>query len=868
MTNTTLGTDTYRILEYIQEVKNAHIPADESNTLLLGIFGAFADIDATQIRNSIAMSSEWMNEIFPIRARLEKNLLTHATMANIQDLTAEPSMMDAFIAVREQDLLNNLKNDQILIDQKTRVMIGTFEFHLEFGVIIQRQKNSNNQNMYVARYDNIGNITKLTTVTNPYLPPPVRTKIGTENFIFIKVRIRQMEFTEFHRKVISNDSVENKTFEFDFENQLADFNVTINKNDGTSIELTPVYDNTPIVDPTAKYCFYTYIGTNAVKVRFANTSYIPRINDEINVHIITTKGSKGNFNYKADIITYPESDTVSYSNLPILVRPISEAFNGQDKKSIEDLKKAIPRELLSRGSLTSEKDLDNFFNVLNDKNNKLKFVKKIHNQFTRIYYSYLLLKDNKENIIPSNTVDIKLVDTDFDKVGDRLILRPGAALQYDKALDKCLRIPTVGFSTDHIDTIENEGFVYATPFTTVVTKAPLITSTYLTIFDRRYDLDFKYINENSFLQFIATYANWKRELLNNRDTYKMDIDITQNIDEDYKLVETDADGFITGSKIKAIAVFKDTNGNPFRWCEATPLYFDKEAKTYRFRFEIVTDDDIDRDSFIHITNLKDLGTNTTLHGFFKGNGTQVSIHILADIGNSYNNKELDSIVPGLDRHTLCNTYDITSGVDFFINFSNIISSTVNVKRDDMNSAWYFTIDSVPVVRYSYLLRSDRISYLVNYIMQKKFFLDAAILLLENQFGIDFKFFNTYGPSKIHKIGQTTDTLDRVNLELAFRFKFVTMSNNETFVEAIKKEIKNYIEDVDRDYNVHISNIMTHLKEKFTFISYIEFLGINSYDPIHQSIIESIEQKSVYVPEFINIGSKSADYVPAIRIVVI
>ena len=108
MTNTTLGTDTYRILEYIQEVKNAHIPADESNTLLLGIFGAFADIDATQIRNSIAMSSEWMNEIFPIRARLEKNLLTHATMANIQDLTAEPSMMDAFIAVREQDLLNNL----------------------------------------------------------------------------------------------------------------------------------------------------------------------------------------------------------------------------------------------------------------------------------------------------------------------------------------------------------------------------------------------------------------------------------------------------------------------------------------------------------------------------------------------------------------------------------------------------------------------------------------------------------------------------------------------------------------------------------------------------------------------------------------
>ena len=862
-----LSSDIYQINQFLDELKLKHIPADDANSLVLGIFGYLGDVFSTQIQNSIVLSSEWMNEFLPIRARLEKNLLTHAMMAGITDLTAIPSKMEMLLGIREKDLLANMKNDVFILDRDTTINIGTFEFHLEYDVKIFRQK-TNKKDLYVAQYDLIGKNNRLSSTSNPYLLPPVRTKAGNEDFIFIRAIIRQTEFKEFHKKIISTDEVENKTLEFSFENQLADFILTITNNKGASFDFIPLYEDSPIMEDGNNYCYYSYINSNTVKVRFINSIYIPKINDDITIKIITTKGEKGNFTYKDDILIEPTSTVYQYTNLLILGKPVTEAGLGENKKTIEQLKKIIPRELLSRESITCVKDLYNFFNVLNDRFNRLEFLEKVHNQFERSYYSFLLLKDIN-NVIPTNTINVNLNEEDFSTIGDRLVLKPGTPLQYDKYLKRNVVINKNTLTSNRIKLKETEGFLYSSPFTVVVNKDPLVVSHYLTIFDRRYNTLFKYINESSYLQFISTKISWKRDLVVDTNYYKLDIELTQNIDEEFNLVEVDENGFITSSKIKVLAVLYDKNNNPYRYLKSDAIYYDKGAKTYKYRFKIETDDDITRESDIRILNGYDIGTDSIMNGYIGANGCKMAIYILADLGMEYGSKEsIDTIIPGLEGYTLCNMYEVEDGVDFFINFSEIISSKIKVEYIGDTEDYYYKLDGMPVCRYSYLTISEQVKYLINYILDKKAFLDLAISRLENSFNIDFKFFNTYGPSNTYAIGHTGENIDRINIGLTLRIKFTTMTNNASFVEMVKTEIKKYIENINNITDLHISQLYLHLKKTFNFISYIEFLNINNYDTQHQSITKTLKNKEVYVPEFINIGSTDIKYNPDINIIVL
>ena len=865
---TRVSSDKYMIGRYIQDIKNKHIPADDGNTLMLGIFGYLNEIHSNIIQDNIELSSQWSNEIFPIRAQLEKNLITHAMMAGITDLNAIPSTMDMLIGIKERDLIRHMVNDILILNTDIPIFIEDFEFHLENDIRILRQKGSDGKNIYLAQYDFDPN-NKLTSITNPYLLPPVQTRIGNDLFVLIRARIRQISISSFNKKIISTNRIENKTFEFTYTDQLADFRVYVKKSNGEIVEFEPIYDNAPILDKEKMYVRYIYANSHTIRVSFINSVYIPDINDEIEVKILTTTGSRGNFSYKKQIIITPESDRINYEDLLILGIPATPAEFGINKKSIDDLKTMIPRELLSRGSITCNQDLENFFNVINDKYSRLRFLKKVDNQFERTYSSFMLLKDSDDNIIPSNTVDVHLKESDFDVVEDRLILKPGTPLEYNKTTDKCTKIPKGILSTNIIEKKESEGFLYGSPFTIVVNKSPLSVSHYLTIFDRRYILAFKQISDIPLLQFISTSVSWNRGLVVDEDYYKMDIRLDQNIDEEFNLITIDEDtGLIDECNVRVIGVFYNEKDEPIRYIDAIPINYNPDSKSYNFRFNLKTNNNITRDSRIEILNTKEIGTTNSATVLFPAVNCKMEIYVLAKgISNLENRDKLDSMVPGLDKYTLCNVYEVDSGVDFYINFSHVVSSVVRPVYDKGSNKGYL-IDEIPVVKYSHLLSTSQTRYLVNYIMDKKVFIDRAIELLENNFEIDFKFFNTYGPSKIYKVGNTDISLDRVNLKITLRIKFATATNTESFIKLIKQEIKTYVENLDKIGNFHVSDITTILKNKFEFISYIEFAKINEYDTDHQSLLIDNTMRELHVPEFINIGSKSIEYVPDIDIIVL
>lgn len=866
---TRVSSDRYMIGKYIQDIKSKHIPADNSNTLMLGIFGYLNEVHSNIIQDNIELSSQWSNEIFPIRAQLEKNLITHAMMAGITDLNAVPSTMDMLIGIKERDLLRHMVDDILILNTDIPIFIEDFEFHLENDIRILRQKGSDGKNIYLAQYDFDPN-NKLTTITNPYLLPPVQTRIGNDLFVLIRARIRQVGISTYNKRIISTNKVENKTFEFIYPDQLADFRVYVKKSNGELVEFVPIYDDAPILDKEKMHVRYIYVNSQTIRVSFINNIYIPDVNDEIKVKILTTIGARGNFSYKKQIIITPESEKINYEDLLILGIPATPAEFGINKKSIDDLKTMIPRELLSRGSITCNQDLENFFNVINDRYSRLRFLKKIDNQFERTYSSFMLLKDSDDNIIPSNTVDVNLKQSDFDIVSDRLILKPGTPLEYNTDNERCVKIPKGILSTNTIQRKESKGFLYGSPFTIVINRSPLSVSHYLTIFDRRYILAFKQISNIPLLQFISTSVSWNRNLILDEDCYKMDIKLNQNIDEEYDLIKIDEDtGLIENCDIRVIGVFYDDEGNPIRYADAIPINYNSMSKSYSFRFNLKTNNNITRDARIEILNTKEIGTTNDASVLFPAVNCKMEIYVLAKgISGLENRDKLDTLVPELEGYTLCNIYEIDSGIDFYINFSHVVSSVVTPTYSKTSDNIGYLIDEIPVVRYSHLLSSSQTRYLINYIMDKKVFIDRAIELLENNFEIDFKFFNTYGPSKIYKVGNTDMALDRVNLKITIKVKFTTTTNTESFVRLIKQEIKKYVENLDKMGNFHISDITTILKNKFEFISYIEFAKINEYDTEYQSLLQDQTMKELHVPEFINIGSKSIEYVPDIDIIVL
>lgn len=860
-----ITSDIYQINEYLESLKRKHIPAEDSNSLILGTFGYLGDVFSNQIQDNIILSSQWLDEMFPIRAKLEKSLLTHALSVNIKDLNAIPAKLDLLIGIKETELLKNMINDKFVISRDIPIYIEEYPFHIENNINVFRQSSSNNTNVYLAQYDFEDN-NVLSTTNNPYLLPPVRTRVGNDSFIFIRAKLRQVSMTTYNKKVISTNPIENKTFEFGFENQLAGFELNVTQGNGNVLKFIPIYENVPILDDTKSYVYFSYINSNTVRVKFIKSIYVPKINDIIDVKIMNTLGERGNFSYNDSIIIDPKSETHTYTDIMFLGKPVTNSDFGMNKKSLEDLKKIIPMEALARGSITCNKDLDNYFNMINDRFSRIKFEKKLDNQFERKYYSFMLLKDESDNVIPTNTIDMVLQESELININNRLILKPGLPLEYDKATKKCRLINPNILTNTVIKDKETKGFLYTSPFTTVINKSPLCVSNYLTIFNRRYSLIFKQISDIPLIQLISTNVSWKRDLVVDGDYYKMDIELTQNIDEEYNLITLDANNNVVSSKVKVLGLLYDSDDNVYRYIEGVPLYYDKATKTYLFRFNFRTTNNISQNSTIEIDNLYNIGTSDITSGYLKANGCKMDLYVLVDTGIAGSNRgPLDTLVPGLSSYTLSNIYEIEEGLDFYINFSNIVSSIVTPLMNTDQATYRYEVDSVPVIKYSHLTSSKQVKYLVNHIMDKKTFIDSAMDVLENSFEIDFKFFNTYGESRVCNIGNTSELLDRVNIKLTLMIKFISVNNNDSYIELIKKEIKNYVDNIDNVSNFHMSDIINILKIKFDFISYIEFAKINEYDTIHQSILTDITKVNKHVPEFINIASKEIEYVPDIDI---
>ena len=891
-----ISTDIYKIAEFVESIKSKYIDIPE-DTLALGVYGFLSSMFSNLIENTATMSAEYAYEAIPTKAKFERNVISHALALGINKIFAIPAELDIMLGFAESTLVANMTNDTFVLDKESIFSIGEdqrYPYVLDYDITIRRDKLPNGKYVYTAIYD-VDNKNEMVTLYNPYLPAMEVINMDGESVVVLKTTLRQMTHTQIYKKVIMNNPLENKILTFDFTDQLSFFYVEVVE-DETTHYLKPIYEGLYDYTSSEEYINYMFLDENTIRLSFNRDSYSPRRNADITIHIYTTLGSECNYslnNYQS--IQLLSSNRFKYNNLYALVSNLGDSHYGTDRLSVKQLKTAIPREAISRGVVTTYTDLNNVFNAIQTEDCKMYFLEKVHNQINRLFFSYLLLKDG-DNIIPTNTITAKIDNAVISNLGARsFTIKPGAAYYIDPSTKEVSGISPLS-TTEEVEELDDASFLYMCPYLTVVNKSPFYVSYYLTLLDYSRYLYFEYVNKDSTLQFISMNVQVHRDFYDEPDKFKIEVRATQNITTDFQLITFDDEGEIDRCDIRIFMVLYslDSKGNevPTRYCEASLQGFEESSTAFDFVFSFTTNDQIsDIGTYMKITSgLKTIGDGINSQYLIAPNMRMklfylVKLDIPPSKGRMYGineTQDLDDLIPGLNAYTLTNVYSTgDEGLDFFYDYSDINYSYVELSQNEETKEAEFTIFKVPVVRYTYLMTKDenqysyyesRIKRLVNKIDQRRRYMQNILLLLENSFGIDYKFFNTYGPSKMYNIDNLTN-IDKINLSLVFEIKF-QMRGGETYIPLITNSIKEYIEDMNYITDLHIPNLITYITNLYREqIVYIKFIKLNDYGSLHQSIYKNPLMtsdeflNSQTVPEFINVNTLNTD-LPDIRFKII
>ena len=473
---------------------------------------------------------------------------------------------------------------------------------------------------------------------------------------------------------------------------------------------------------------------------------------------------------------------------------------------------------------------------------------------------------SEDNVIPSNTLAIRLVLNSGYLVecdDGRYILPAGSVLKYyeDSRLAEVIddaSVPTLNLE----EYFEPGIYYYMTIYNLVLSRDPLYCAYYLTNRNLNSYFLYSYVNDQSEVQFIANHFHFERLLLIDQDTYSISFTIAQSIIDnglevyDTQTVEyTDINGnviseTITTENIKVVMVFYGDDGEaPYRWTEAELTSVDKNNYYYSFSKEIVTDSQFDDLNKIRLLGLNEAGTTKQVYGYF-GENTRMDIYVLAKVPSvdmDYPRKDLDNIAPGYEDYVVTNIYTAVDGISFYNNYTNVLNSKVKV--DNYSDTVYY-VYGVPVVGRHYITDETNVKYLLDAIDERKAYIDYCLQIVENNMNIDFKFFNTYGPSSTYTLEDKTTFIKNIDLTLRFKVSLKDESDVATknnIIKSIKSQIENLYDTGDWHASNLIQSIMNEYDDR---INFIEFVGFNEFGADDQHIIKIDVEDPTTVPEFI------------------
>jgi hypothetical protein len=569
------------------------------------------------------------------------------------------------------------------------------------------------------------------------------------------------------------------------------------------------------------YCYYSYLEDGKISIYFdVNSTLKPSFGSTLKVQYCTSLGLNGNFDYSGT--PYFTFNNTTLQNLSSICSIIKQPSGGKNKMSLREIREYLAYLDLSRESITSEYDLEKYFNDVitknSDNNLQLTFFKKQDDIIKRIFYAFFLFKDANGVIIPTNTVNVKIPYNYLQ--ANNFVLPIGTMMEYNPLTQEIQIMNDVDFSKVQAET--HGQFYYMTPYTIRFNFNKFMNCQYLNLFK----------NDS----FTVSYIQQNKKETSNYDILINTIDVVRNPMNayDYKIsipfTLSNTENINNLTDLKCTVTIKDNNSLP------------------RFSFEAVYNKDTDRfeatitstDSFNSINELKLSGVTNLVTG---ENIAYISSECMVQIDTQI---KVDNIWLVSSSYT-----SIQNEKLFFDNLDYFVKS--DIATDDTNN---IVIYDLPLVGARFGLNSNNMSNLLSMLLSSAEIVNNSIDQLENNTEIDIKFYNTYGVSLNY-------TSPYTNISLSMQIK-LNGNYDQSVPDAIKLATIKYIITLATNKEIFsFSKIIQYLQNNFPNIAYIIPMGWNgvhisdgSGDTIDLNekykSQQTINSFTDHAPEFLNI----------------
>jgi hypothetical protein len=282
---------------------------------------------------------------------------------------------------------------------------------------------------------------------------------------------------------------------------------------------------------------------------------------------------------------------------------------------------------------------------------------------------------------------------------------------------------------------------------------------------------------------------------------------------------------------------------------SSDIYYDE--KQYEFIIDDTSVIDVNDDLTFNISD--DVDTENVVVSLTSGMTINDALNLINDTINDNSNIVTSSI--DLDNNK------VMLSSNYLVDITVIKGSTLTSLTFTNNRLNNITINSMPMIGYSYLDQESKYDSLYNLLSTFEFILEDNLNSLQNNTDLDMKFYNTFGMSQYYEIEEGGQRFNSdVNMSVSLNIKLNQTIDEKEIIDFIATFMENTNNSDSRV--ISISNLITELENNFDEIDYIEFNTLNEHNT--QKIIYTYEESQSiqgashqqlinFVPEYININ---------------
>jgi hypothetical protein len=666
---------------WLKVIAPQYLDLDDKNNYNIGIFGYINEIMGNTAEDTFNAITVARREFYPVTAKFASSLYTMAALQSIDIPLTTPASCKCALIIPQNEIIQYSTFDNGLyectIDSCLKIFAGELQFMLDYPIKIISKKTGDNW-VHIIHYDiNITNSLNTNTEAR-YISNIILKEDGINYVVLFIDTIRQLEMTEISKIVVKDSILDTISLDMDFSGNLANFEVFYKESPNSQeMQLSRIMINA--ARPSSPYVQYELVNPNKIRLIFEyNSVFNPKYNSEIICRVYTSKGSAGNFNsFSGDLVCSSDSALYGYNaNMTILGKVNGSSTGGADRQNTEEFRNKIHKAYSTNHTITTSHDLQLQFDDISDdiSNVKVLFKKKRDDPLIRLFGAFTLLKDKDESIIPTNTLTMEFLRSDFvENLSDstnRISIPPGTVFEY-KAPDSYVLVPAKNpdQSLKNILEIVDSGssHYFITPFMLGININPNNVGYYISSIEKYMGIVYTYVNDNSLQQFIGASLQIYRNAVYGSNYYKISIKLIPASTIDPATLITVNDPSVVENQIRA-----DYNGIVTN----EEYYYDSGTDTGYVRYTIKYDSvpgGVSDTLYIQASNTLPIN-NSSVTGYimkFKVGERFVQNDILAvkrpdDLGNLLICGDISGLLRANEEYIALSIQDYDSAADAYV----------------------------------------------------------------------------------------------------------------------------------------------------------------------------------------------------------